>query len=111
MRYAIVIERGEDGYGAYVPDLPGCTTTGDTVQEVLNNMCEAIVGHVGVMVDVGDPVPDPASLVDYVDVSIPILMPKSAAKKSATITPRRTSNQKSKVRRPLRDTLKRELRV
>ena len=60
MRYAIAIEKAKKNYSAYVPDLPGCTTTGKTVQEVLANMRQAITGHVGVMADVGEPVPDPA---------------------------------------------------
>ncbi|MCL2647361.1 MAG: type II toxin-antitoxin system HicB family antitoxin [Phycisphaerales bacterium] len=74
MRYAIVIEKAEKNYSAYVPDLPGCTTTGKTVQEVLANMRQAIAGHLGVMTDVGEPVPDPATLVDYVDVPVPELV-------------------------------------
>ena len=42
MRYAIVIERGPTSYGAYVPDLPGCITTGKTIEETLANIREAI---------------------------------------------------------------------
>ena len=45
MRFAIVIEKGANNYGAYVPDLPGCITTGSTVEEVRRNMVEAIELH------------------------------------------------------------------
>lgn len=45
MRYAIVIERAENNYSAYVPDLPGCVATGNTVQEVETEIREAITFH------------------------------------------------------------------
>lgn len=45
MRFAVVIEKGANNYGAYVPDLPGCITTGRTVEEVKQNMVEAIELH------------------------------------------------------------------
>ena len=73
MRYAIVIEKAEKNYSAYVPDLPGCTTTGDTVHEVLKNMHEAIALHLEGMVEDGATVPNPDTLVDYIDSPIPVL--------------------------------------
>jgi len=45
MRYAIVIEKGENSYGAYVPDLPGCVAVGETVEKVRTLMQEAIIFH------------------------------------------------------------------
>ncbi len=42
MRYAIIIEKAENNYSAYVPDLPGCVTTGKTLEEIAENMKEAI---------------------------------------------------------------------
>ncbi|MCB0227932.1 MAG: type II toxin-antitoxin system HicB family antitoxin, partial [Anaerolineae bacterium] len=45
MKYMVVIEEGEDSYGAYVPDLPGCVAVGDTRDEVLTLIQEAIVLH------------------------------------------------------------------
>ena len=45
MRYAIVIEKAEGNYSAYVPDLPGCVTVGDTVEELMENMREAVEMH------------------------------------------------------------------
>ena len=68
MRYAIVIERAEHNYSAYVPDLPGCVATGATVQEVESQIREAIEFHIAGLREDGVPVPQPASRVDYVDV-------------------------------------------
>ena len=73
MRYAIVIERATANYSAYVPDLPGCTTTGKTVEETVRNLREAIIGHLEVMAESSAPIPDPSVLVDYVDVPLPVL--------------------------------------
>ena len=69
MRYAIVIEKGEGNYGAYVPDLPGCVATGDTIEEVEREIQEAIEFHLQGMREDGDPVPQPSSTVAYVDVA------------------------------------------
>jgi predicted RNase H-like HicB family nuclease len=68
MRYAIVIERAENNYSAYVPDLPGCVATGATVQETETQIREAIEFHIAGLRDDGVPVPQPSSRVDYVDV-------------------------------------------
>ena len=46
MRYAIVIEKAEENFSAYAPDLPGCVATGATVEEVETEICEAIAFHV-----------------------------------------------------------------
>lgn len=45
MRYTVVIEKAEDSYSAYVPDLPGCVATGSTIEETENQIREAIVFH------------------------------------------------------------------
>ena len=68
MRYAIVIERAENNYSAYVPDLPGCVATGATVQETETQRREAIEFHIAGLREDGVPVPQPSSRVDYVDV-------------------------------------------
>jgi predicted RNase H-like HicB family nuclease len=68
MRYAIVIERAENNYSAYVPDLPGCVATGATVQETESQIREAIEFHIAGLREDGAPVPQPSSRVDYVDV-------------------------------------------
>jgi predicted RNase H-like HicB family nuclease len=68
MRYAIVIEKAEGNYSAYVPDLPGCVATGASVAEVEAEIREAIAFHIeGLRAD-GLPVPASSSQVEYVDV-------------------------------------------
>ena len=67
MRYAIVIEKAENNYSAYVPDLPGCVATGETVAAVEREMQEAIAVHLDGMRDDGITPPEPTSVVDYVD--------------------------------------------
>ena len=69
MRWAIVIEGTEGNYGAYVPDLPGCVTTGDSVEEILCLIKEAIEFHIDSLREDGLPIPDPSSRVKYVEVS------------------------------------------
>ena len=69
MRYAIVIEKVEGNYSAYVPDLPGCVATGATVAEVESQIREAMVFHVEGLREDGLPVPAPASQVEYVEVT------------------------------------------
>ena len=68
MRYAVLFERSEDGYGAYVPDLPGCVTVGDTLAEARNNIREAIAGHISAMKEHGEPVLYPTTLVEHVEI-------------------------------------------
>ena len=68
MRYAIVIEKAENNYAAYVPDLPGCVATGATVEETEQQIREAIEFRLRGMREDGIPVPSPSSRVDYVEV-------------------------------------------
>lgn len=69
MRYAVVIEKAEGNYAAYVPDLPGCIATGATIEETERSIREAIAFHVeGLRAD-GLPVPEPSSRVEYIDVT------------------------------------------
>jgi predicted RNase H-like HicB family nuclease/predicted RNA binding protein YcfA (HicA-like mRNA interferase family) len=67
-RYAIVIEKARSNYAAYVPDLPGCVATGATVEETETLLREAIDLHLVGMREDGLPVPEPASVVEYLDV-------------------------------------------
>ena len=69
MRYAIVIEKAENNYAAYVPDLPGCVATGKTVEETDQQIREAIEFHLRGTREDGLPIPEPVSQVDYVEVS------------------------------------------
>ena len=68
-RYGIVVEKAESNYSAYVPDLPGCVATGPTVKATERLLREAIELHVQGLREDGLPVPEPSSVVDYVDVS------------------------------------------
>jgi predicted RNase H-like HicB family nuclease len=67
MRYAIVIEKANDNYSAYVPDLPGCVATGVTVEDVEVEISEAIRVHVEGMIEDGIPVPQPTAIAEYVE--------------------------------------------
>ena len=69
MRYAIMIEKAEGNYSAYVPDLPGCVATGGAIEEVESQIREAIEFHLEGMREDGTPIPPPASRVDYVDIA------------------------------------------
>jgi predicted RNase H-like HicB family nuclease len=68
MRYAVVIEKGEKNYSAYVPDLPGCVSVGDTLDEVKAEIREAIEFHLDGMREDGAPIPLPSSRAEYVEV-------------------------------------------
>jgi len=69
MRYAVVIEKAEHNYAAYVPDLPGCIATGQTVKETETQIQEAIQFHLQGMREDGLPIPEPSSQVEYVEVT------------------------------------------
>jgi predicted RNase H-like HicB family nuclease len=68
MRYAIVIEKTESNYSAYVPDLPGCVATGQTIKETEQQIREAIEFHLEGLREDGLPIPQPQSQVEYVEV-------------------------------------------
>ena len=67
-KYAVVIERASNSYSTYVPDLPGCVATGDTIEEVQREIREAIELHIEGLRDAGEPVPEPTSELTYVEV-------------------------------------------
>ena len=69
MRYAIVIEAAQDNFSAYVPDLPGCIATGNTVEETERSIREAIEFHLEGLREDGVPIPPASSRVDYVEVA------------------------------------------
>jgi predicted RNase H-like HicB family nuclease len=67
MRYAVVIEKADDNYSAYVPDLPGCVAAGETVAEVEREIREAIRFHIeGLQAD-GLAIPEPTSIAEYLE--------------------------------------------
>jgi predicted RNase H-like HicB family nuclease len=58
-KYAVIFEQAEGNWAAYVPDLPGCITTGKTLEETERNIAEAIQGHIRTLREFGEPVPRP----------------------------------------------------
>jgi len=69
MRYAIVIEKAGQNFSAYVPDLPGCVATGETIPDTQKAIRAAIESHLSGMREDGIPLPAPSSRVDYIDVA------------------------------------------
>jgi predicted RNase H-like HicB family nuclease len=69
VKFAVVFEKAENNWAAYVPDLPGCITTGATVEEAERNIREAIEGHLKTLAEFGDPIPRPTSIAKDIDVS------------------------------------------
>jgi predicted RNase H-like HicB family nuclease len=68
MKYAVIVEEGENSFGAHVPDLPGCIAAAETREEVLELIQEAIEFHIEGLRDDGQPIPEPSSSVEYVEV-------------------------------------------
>ncbi len=69
MRYLVVVERGPTSFGAYVPDLPGCIAVGETREEVLASIHEAIEFHLVGLKEDGQPIPPPTSTGEVVEVA------------------------------------------
>ena len=68
MKYAVIVEEGENSFGAYVPDLPGCVAVGGTKEDVLNLIQEAIEFHIEGLREDGQPIPEPSSSIEYVEI-------------------------------------------
>jgi predicted RNase H-like HicB family nuclease len=66
MKYAVLFEKTDTGYSAYVPDLPGCIAAGDTLEETAQLMREAIGFHLAGMREDGDAIPEPRTIAEYV---------------------------------------------
>lgn len=62
MRYLLILEKAENNYSAYSPDVPGCVTTGKTIEETKANMLEALTLHLDGLFTDGDEIPEPAAL-------------------------------------------------
>ncbi len=69
MKYMVIIEKGEKDYGAYVPDLPGCVAAAATRDRVIKLIKEAIELHIEGLREAGQPVPQPSSVSEFVDVN------------------------------------------
>jgi predicted RNase H-like HicB family nuclease len=68
MQYLVIVEKSENGFGAYVPDLPGCVAAAETREEVISLIQEAIEFHIEGLKQSGDPVPKPKSQSELIDV-------------------------------------------
>ena len=69
MRYAVVIEESLEGYGAYVPDMPGCVAAAKTREGVVRLIHEAIAFHLQGLREDGKEIPQPHSSIEFVDVA------------------------------------------
>ncbi len=78
MHYLVVVEKAEHNYAAYVPDLPGCVSTGKTIEQTLDNIREAITFHMEGMARGGDPLP-PRYTVLAASVEVPDYAPVTRA--------------------------------
>ena len=67
MRFAVVIEQAKDNYSAYVPDLPGCVATGETLELVEREIRDAIRFHIDGLKEDGLPIPAPTSRAEYIE--------------------------------------------
>ena len=67
-RYTIVIEPTGTGYSAYSPDVEGCAAAGDTEEETRRNFQDALIAHFETMREIGEPISEPHTSVDYVEV-------------------------------------------
>jgi len=68
-RYPIIIEQTGTGYSAYSPDVSGCVAVGDTEEETRRSFRDALVVHFQAMREIGEPIPEPRTSVDYVEVA------------------------------------------
>jgi predicted RNase H-like HicB family nuclease len=67
-KYAVIFEQAESNWAAYVPDLPGCITTGKTLEDTERNIREAIQGHLRTLQEFGEPVPRLTSLAKEIEI-------------------------------------------
>ncbi len=66
-KFLVVIEKGENNYSAYSPDVLGCVTTGKTIEETISNMKEALEFHIERMLEDGESFPSPKTLNYYIE--------------------------------------------
>jgi predicted RNase H-like HicB family nuclease len=71
LSYTVIVEKADGNFSAYAPDLPGCVAVGDTVEDTLREMKEAIEFHLEEFVHDGRPIPMPSVALHQVDVSLP----------------------------------------
>jgi predicted RNase H-like HicB family nuclease len=68
-KYAVIFEQAKTNWAAYVPALPGCVSTGRTLEETERNVREAIAGHLDTLREFGEPVPEPTSVAREIEVT------------------------------------------
>lgn len=68
MDYIVVVEKSETGFGAYLPDLPGCVAVGETREEALQLIREAVDFHIESLRENGEPVPSPSATAEKIAV-------------------------------------------
>ena len=69
MKYAVIYEKSSNGWGASIPDLPGCVALGFTLEETEELIREALQLHLRAMREDGDAIPEPSHMVDMLDVA------------------------------------------
>ena len=69
-RFLVVVEKAENNFSAYSPDLPGCVATGTTIEETTANMREAVRMHIDGLLEDNLPIPEPQSRAEYVSVPL-----------------------------------------
>lgn len=68
MKYVVVIKKAGNNYSAYLPDVPGCVAAGDTPEETLKLLAEALKMHLNGLKEDGLPIPEPTTKTDYIAV-------------------------------------------
>ena len=68
MKYTVVIEKSDNGYSAYLPDLPGCIAAGDTRAETEELIRQGVIYHLEMLLEGGDPIPEPQAITILVEV-------------------------------------------
>jgi predicted RNase H-like HicB family nuclease len=68
MKYTVIVEKGDTSWGAYVPDLPGCIAAGESRDEVLKLIREAVEFHIEGLRQQGESVPEPHSFSELVEI-------------------------------------------
>ena len=83
MKYTVIIEKGLTSYGAYIPDLPGCVAAGETREEAISLITEAVADHIELMAEHGEPIPEATSTAIVVKVERPGAREELAVETSA----------------------------
>jgi predicted RNase H-like HicB family nuclease len=78
--YAVIYEKGENGWGAYAPDLPGLGAAGKTLEEVKQLIAEGVVFHLEGLLEDNDPIPEPTTLTGVVSTDVVEAWPRHLAK-------------------------------